>query len=156
MASSDYPTALHITLAVRAGTHSEIQDRGHHRQCHSSCCRGQAVPVAYFSTTTHLTKDSSDFRSTRAAALIFTLKDCLGPLLSSMSVCRGAIDDDAARGRLQGGTGWTPFGQVAGQFVSQQFVRRLHSGQHHMSKSVVQLGCPTGHKQHPQSGLAEV
>ena len=34
MASSDYPTALHITLAVRAGTHREIQARGHHRQCH--------------------------------------------------------------------------------------------------------------------------
>ena len=79
-------------------------------------CRIQTVPVPHFSTTTHLTKDSSDFRSTRAAALIVTLKDCLGPLPSSMWACRQATRDEAARSNLRSGTGCTPSGQVTGQW----------------------------------------
>ena len=41
-------------------------------------------PVIHFSATTYLTNDLSEFRSTRAAALILTSKDCFGPLPSSM------------------------------------------------------------------------
>ena len=84
------------------------------------CILGQrplrAVPVTRFSSLTHLTNDSSDFRSTRAAALIFTWKDCTGPLLSSMLVCRAATRHHEARSNLWSGTGWTPLGQVAGEW----------------------------------------
>ena len=70
MANSNHPTVLQITLGVCAEPHSEQQDRGHHRQCHRELQRSSC---ASFSTPTHLTNDSSDLRSTRAAALIFTL-----------------------------------------------------------------------------------
>ena len=88
-------------------------------QCRPEATTGSAagaVPVTHFSTTTHLTNNSSDFRFTRAAALILTLKDCLGPSPSSMWACRQAMRDDAARSSLQSGTGCTPFGQVTGQW----------------------------------------
>ena len=117
MGSSDYPTALQITQAVQQEptvNHGSEATIGRA----TGSCRGQAVPVTYFSRTTHLTNDSSDFRSTRAAALTFTLKVCLGPLLSSMWVCKGAARHHEARCNLRSGTGWTPFGQIAGPVAS--------------------------------------